>query len=279
MQKIILLTGATSGIGRAAAETIAKAGHKLIFTARNPAKAEATKNEIVAACGNEEVNYLLADFSSLQSVSELAETFMTQHPHLDVLINNAGVWEVERKYSKDGIEMNFAVNHLAPFLLTLSLLDALKKAGAGRIVTTSSMAHRRNILNLEDPEFRHETYNGVATYSQSKMCNLLFTLQLQKELNGTGITANTVHPGYVKTELFNNMGTHDWSQVPPASDGARSTVYAALSPELDGVSGKYIYHEGFESPTSMAQDKALAQKVWDISMQYVQPFLALQKTA
>ncbi len=236
MEKIILITGATSGIGRSAAEVIAKEDHHLIFTARDEKKAQQTMQDIIVSTGNKNVEYLLTDFSSFRSISESANEFKKRYDTLDVLINNAGVWEMERKESMDGIEMNFAVNHLAPFLLTNLLIPLLKKSKNGRIVTTSSMAHRRNILDLDDIEFKNKPYDGIATYSQSKLCNLLFTLQLQEVLLGTNITANTVHPGYVQTNLFENMGKRDWSNVPPASEGARSTVFAALSSLLDGVS-------------------------------------------
>lgn len=273
MKKRILLTGATSGIGLEIAKGIVEAGHQLIFTARDAAKANSLKNDLLAANPQAEVSYLLCDFTSLASIKTCAEQFLAQYSQLDVLINNAGVWEMERKESQDGIEMNLAVNALAPFLLTNLLLPSLKAAPEGRIINTSSMAHRRNILELNDLEWRNHPYNGVATYSQSKLINLLHSLQWAKELAGTSVTVNAVHPGYVQSNLFNNMGQRDWSQVPPASDGARSALYAALSPDLTGVSGKYIYHEREDQPTPMAQDEALAQKVWEISEQYVSSFL------
>jgi NAD(P)-dependent dehydrogenase (short-subunit alcohol dehydrogenase family) len=232
-----------------------------------------TKKETIQSTKNESIDYILVDFSSLQNVKAAAIEFNGKHNELDILINNAGVWEMERKLSKDGIEMNFAVNHLAPFLLTNLLIPILKNAKAARIVNTSSMAHRRNILDLNDIEFSNQTYNGVSTYSQSKLCNLLFTLHLTKELKGTNIIANSVHPGYVQSNLFENMGSRNWGNVLPASDGARSTIYAALSEELEGENGKYIYHENEEKPTDMALDSKLAQQLWDLSLKYVNKYL------
>jgi NAD(P)-dependent dehydrogenase (short-subunit alcohol dehydrogenase family) len=274
MKKTILITGATSGIGYEAAKEIAKSDCTLVFTARDAEKAEKTKAAIIAYSGNTHIDYLLVDFDSFDSIRQMVLKFTQTHSQLDVLVNNAGVWEMERKASKDGIEMNFAVNYLAPFLLTNLLLPLLKKSEAGRIVNTSSMAHRRNILMLHDLEYKNQAYDGVATYSQSKLCNLLFTLHLQEILKNTPITANTVHPGYVQTNLFNNMGgERDWRNVPSAYDGARSTIYAALSPELVGVSGKYFYHEGENQPTDMALDKNLAHQLWDKSVEYVEAYL------
>lgn len=272
MHKIILITGATAGIGLSALESLAKTGHEVIFTARDEEKAIRIKNEVIKG-SNAKIDYIKGDFASLQEVKNLAEKFSEKYPKLDVLINNAGTWEMERKQSKDGIEMNFAVNHLAPFLLTLLLLPALKKSEAGRIINTSSMAHRRNILKFDDIEFKNQEYNGVSTYSQSKICNILFTLQLQKELRNTKITVNTVHPGYVKSDLFKNMGERDWDNIPDSSYGARSTLYAALSPELEGISGKYIYLENEDVTTDMAKDENLAKKLWDLSIKYVEKFL------
>jgi NAD(P)-dependent dehydrogenase (short-subunit alcohol dehydrogenase family) len=275
MNKITLITGATSGIGRIAAEAIAQAGHTTIFTARDERKAQETQKEIQQVTGNPNVEYLLVDFASLQSVKEAAESVMQRYPQLDILINNAGTWEVERKTSKDGIEMNFAVNHLAPFLLTNLLISHLEKSASARIVTTSSMAHRRNILVPEDIEFKNREYDGIATYSQSKLCNLLFTLQLVKELQGKHITANTVHPGFANTALFEKMrpGSGNKGSDSP-EEGARATIYAALSEELEGVSGKFFFKEHEETPTDLARDTAIAQKIWNISLDYVRPFLA-----
>lgn len=274
--KTIVVTGGTSGIGLEIVRQLAKKGHRVIFTARNEAKAKKVAEEVAQATGNTQLGYALMDFAALASVREGAKALRERLPYLDVLLNNAGTWEMEFRESADGIEMNFAVNHLAPMLLTLELLPLLRQAPAARIVNTSSGAHRRNILDFEDLEFRAQPYNGVSTYSQSKLCNLLFSLQLEEELSGTPITVNTVHPGYVRTALFNNMGTRDWSGIPDAAQGARSTLFAALSPSLDGLSGKYLYLETEDPNRSpLATDKEAATKLWDISMEYLQPFLAM----
>lgn len=271
MKKHILLTGATSGIGYEVSKTIAQEGHSLVFTARDDKKATDLKKELTQF--NQNVDFLIIDFASLESVKKGAKDYIDKFGKLDVLINNAGTWEMEYHESKDGIEMNFAVNHLAPFLLTNLLLPLLKESESGRIVNTSSMAHRRNILQLDNLEFKGLPYNGVATYSQSKMCNLLFSLELTKILEGTHVTANSVHPGYVQSNLFNKMGMRDMSGIPSAKDGARSTLYAALEPSLERVNGKYFYHEGEEEPTAMAKDEKLAKALWDKSLEYVKSFM------
>ena len=272
MIKTIVITGATSGIGYEAAKVFAKEGHSVIFLARNLAVASTIKLELKQKTKSE-IDFVICDFSSFASIKSTSTLLLEKYPVIDVLVNNAGVWEMELKNSADGIEMNFAVNHLAPFLLTNLLLPSLIKSEEGRIVNTSSMAHRRNILDFDDIEFKKQPYSGIATYSQSKLCNILFTLQLQNDLIGTNITANTVHPGYVKTNLFNNMGNRDWANVPEAADGARSTVFAALSPVLKGISGKYFYHEREDDCSELGKDKSVAEKLWDLSLNYVKDYL------
>lgn len=272
MIKTIVITGATSGIGYEAAKVFAKEGNKVIFLARNLPVAPLIKLELKQITKSE-IDFVICDLSSFESIKSAVTIILEKYPTIDVLVNNAGLWEMELKNSADGIEMNFAVNHLAPFLLTNLLLPSLRNSNEGRIINTSSMAHRRNILDFDDIEFKKQAYNGVATYSQSKLCNILFTLQLQSELMDTNITANTVHPGYVKSNLFNNMGNRDWTNVPYASDGARSTVYASLSPKLKGVSGKYLYHEQEDVCSELAQDNIAAKRLWQLSLDYVKNYL------
>jgi NAD(P)-dependent dehydrogenase (short-subunit alcohol dehydrogenase family) len=273
--KTIVITGATSGIGYEAAKVLASMQHHIIIVARNEAKARVALASISTETNNTHLDYVLADFASLSSVAAAAKQIREQFASVDVLLNNAGVWEMERKTSAQGYEINFAVNHLAPFLFTLELLPALRKSAHARIVNTSSMAHRRNILHLDDLNFTERPYDGVATYSQSKLCNLLFTLQLQEFLNGSGISANSVHPGYVKTSLFDQMGHRDWANVPNASEGARASIFASIDPSLEGISGQFFFKEQIETPTAMAMDKALAVQLWDKSLAMVKPFLSL----
>ena len=172
--------------------------------------------------------------------------------------------------------MNFAVNHLAPMLLALELLPLLNTSPASRIINTSSGAHRRDILNFDDLEFRNTTYNGIQTYSQSKICNILFSLHLAQQLRGTSTTVNTVHPGYVKTDLFENMNSRNWENVPTAFEGARNAIYAAESPELENISAQYFYKETIEPRISkLAKDPVAAEKLWKKSMTYLSKFIAI----
>lgn len=278
--KTFLVTGATSGIGKITAIKIAKASidNQLVFNSRNMEKGESVRQEIIKATGNQNIYCFEGDFASLQSVKDFAKTVAQKFPVIDVLLNNAGTWEMEFKESKDGIEMNFAVNHLAPFLLTNLLLPNLKKSFSARIINTASGAHRRNILQFDDLEFRKGEYNGFFSYSQSKLCNLLFSLQLQTELKNQGITnitVNTLHPGVVKTALFDKMNSEEKSFFGNASsleEGAETSIFLTLSPEVEGISGKYWHGHQEAVSTDMAKDPDSAKKLWEVSVKYVENF-------
>lgn len=272
--KTIVLTGATSGIGKEVALQLLRSGHKVIANARNMEKAGRTASELTKISGNGNILFFKSDFTDFASVKAFAEFIRKENTAVDVLINNAGTWEMGFLRTVDGIETNLQVNHLSPMLLTLELLPELGKSGNGRIVNTSSIAHRRNICDLDDIEWTRKPYDGIATYSQSKLFNLLFSLHLKKLLSGTKTTVNTVHPGYVKTSLFSKMGERNWDRIPSAALGAGSALYAALSPQLEGVSGKYIYLGNIEAEISpMALDEKLAEKVWVASLRYISKFL------
>jgi len=257
--KTIVLTGATSGIGLEVARELLNQGHRVISGARNMQKAENVKSELIKDTTNSSIDFFETDFSNFASVKQLAYTIKNRYNAIDILINNAGTWEVEIKETANGIETNLQVNHLSPMLLTLELIPLLLKSKNSRIINTSSGAHRRDILNLNDLEFRTSQYNGVASYSQSKLLNILFSLELSNRLKQTNINVNTVHPGYVKTSLFDKMEVRNWDGIPDARIGAQSTLYAALSPEMEGVSGKYIYLNK-EDPniSDLAKDNILA---------------------
>ena len=267
--KTVLITGGTSGIGLELVKYFDKGAYNVYFTTRNQSKADKLIQEHQLSATS-----CMVDFSSLRSVVELAQKLRKTLPSLDILINNAGTWQMEFLETKDGIEMNFAVNHLAPMLLTLELLPLLNTGPASRIINTSSGAHRRDILNFDDLEFRNTTYNGIQTYSQSKICNILFSLHLAQQLRGTSTTVNTVHPGYVKTDLFENMNSRNWENVPTAFEGARSAIYAAESPDLESISAQYFYKEAIEPRISaLAKDPVAAEKLWKKSMAYLSKFI------
>ena len=275
MPKQILITGGTSGIGYELVKHFVTNGDSVVFTARNPEKATDIQEKFQKL--GFQVAFQIVDFASFDSILSAAANLSRNYPPFDVLINNAGTWEMQFSETRDSIETNFAVNHLAPMLLTLELLPVLKTAPQCRIINTSSGAHRRNILVLEDLEFRNRPYDGVATYSQSKLCNLLFSLHLQTELAGSSVTVNTVHPGYVKTELFRNWENRNWEQVPDAKTGAQSAIFAATSPTLEGKSGLYLYHSAEDPNLSpLAKDYSLALQLWNLSIAYFEKH-AIQK--
>lgn len=272
--KNIVLTGATSGIGKEAAIELLRAGHTVISNYRSKEKAEKAHDELTRLTTNPNLLLLEADFENFGSIHQFAAEVTSRFESIDVLINNAGTWETAFKETKNGLETNLQVNHLSPMLLTLLLVPVLKKAGSARIINTSSGAHRRDILNLDDLEFRHCVYNGIASYSQSKLLNILFSLELAGRLKDTHITVNTVHPGYVKTSLFDKMVDRNWNGVPDAAKGAQSALYAALSPEMKGISGRYIY-QNREDPnlSELARNKEIARKAWDKSIQLIGKYL------
>jgi NAD(P)-dependent dehydrogenase (short-subunit alcohol dehydrogenase family) len=267
--KTIIITGGTSGIGLELVKYFIKQNYQVIFTGRKEEKAL----EILSLYPHQSLHFFRTDFASFDSVQQTAQAIKNQFANIDTLVNNAGVWEMNFKETKDGIETNFAVNHLSTMLFTLLLLENINPQN-GRIINTSSGAHRRNILDFEDMEWRKKPYDGVATYSQSKLCNILFTHRLSRELESSGITVNTVHPGYVKTGLFNNMGSRGWDHVPEAFHGARSAIFAAESDDIAQQSNGYIYQEGYDQNiSSMAQNENLADALWDLSLKYLENHL------
>jgi len=203
--KTIALTGSTSGIGLEIARELLKQGHRIISGARNMQKAKLVKSELIEDTKNDKIEFYETDFASFKSVKQFAESIKNKYDAIDILINNAGTWEMEFQETFDGIETNLQVNHLSPMFLTLELIPLLKKSMHARIINTSSGAHRRDILNLDDLEFRKTVDDGVASYSQSKLLNILFSLELSERLGNTNITVNTVHPGYVKTSVFDKI--------------------------------------------------------------------------
>lgn len=272
--KTIIITGGTSGIGLELVHYFTKKNFQVLFTGRNQDKA----HEIISLYPLPNLHFFQTDFASFESVNQTAQAIKNKFSSIDILVNNAGTWEMEFKETVDGIETNFAVNHLSTMLFTLLLMENINPQN-GRIINTSSGAHRRNILDFEDIEWRKKPYDGVATYSQSKLCNILFTRRLARELESSSITVNTVHPGYVKTGLFNNMGHRRWDHVPGAYEGARSAIFAAESVDMDRQSNGYIYQEGYDpNISSMAQNESLADVLWDLSMSYLEKHLNPKKS-
>jgi NAD(P)-dependent dehydrogenase (short-subunit alcohol dehydrogenase family) len=275
--KVCVITGGTDGIGKAAAHGLAAQGAKLLVHGRDPEKGARAVAELKVRSGNPAIEFLQADFSSLAEVRRLAATVMERTPRVDVLVNNAGAIFVKRILSKDGYEMTFAVNHLAPFLLTHLLLDALKSGGPSRIVTTASNAHRRAKLVFDDLQTTRK-YSPMGAYGSSKLANILFTRALAKRLQGTAVTATCVHPGLVRT----NFGANNDQDVSPLfkgifglvmrfarspEKGAETVIHLAASPKVQGASGGYYCDCELTPPAPAAQDDGAAERLWHVSEQ------------
>jgi NAD(P)-dependent dehydrogenase (short-subunit alcohol dehydrogenase family) len=271
--KVCLITGATSGIGLVAARELAGRGARLVVVGRSQAKSEAVVAQIRAEANNRDVDVLLADLSSQQQVRELARRFQARYSRLDVLVNNAGGIWMKRELTVDGIEMTFAVNHLAYFLLTDLLLDTLKASSPARIVNVASAAHRGSTLDFDDLMGEHR-YGGWRQYCRSKLMNLLFTYELARRLAGTSVTVNALHPGWVATGFARNNG---WKgrlirlaarcfALSPEK-GARTVVYLASSPDVGNVSGRYFVKGRAASSSPAPCVEEAASRLWQVSME------------
>ena len=278
--KVCIITGATSGIGIHTAMAMAERGMTLVLPVRNMKKGKDLKHKIQEKTGNEQVELYACDLASMESVRQFAADFLKNHHHLHLLINNAGTWETRRRESEDGIELTFAVNHLSHFLLTNLLLGVMKQSTPARIVNVSSMAHRAARMNFDDPEGK-KRWNSIWAYAQSKLANILFTRKLARMLQGTGITVNALHPGGVNTRLYAKMPafTRPFMQLflDAPKKGARTNIYLALSPEVEGVSGKYFARRKEKKPSAHARSDVAADKLWNISCEYTG--LSHKKTA
>lgn len=271
--KLCLVTGATSGIGLVTARTLAQRGAQVVLVGRNPARCQAAVAHIQAAGGNPAVEALVADLASQQQVHALARQFRERHPRLDVLLNNAGGMWLRRERTMDGLEMTFAVNHLAYFLLTQLLRDMLQTSAPARIINVSSEAHRKATLDFDDLQGERR-YNGWRQYCRSKLMNLLFTYELARHLEGTGVTANALHPGWVATGFAGNNGWRGrlWQLVARGfasspEEGARTSVYLAASPDVAGTSGRYFIQERAVPSSPASCDEAAARRLWQVSLE------------
>ena len=272
--KRVLITGATNGIGLTAAEELAGRGAHLAIVARSEERArEATAR--IGAAGGRDPEGLYADLASQASVRALAAQILERYPRVDVLVNNAGAVQARRRVTEDGVELTWAVNHLAPFLLTTSLLDRLKASAPARVVTTSSDAHRgaKTGIPFDDLDARR-SYGpaGFRRYGETKLANILFTAELARRLQGTGVTANCFHPGFVATGFNKNNGpfmqfgmmlARPFARTP--RKGAETLVWLVESPDVSGESGGYFFDKKRAEPTSWGQDMEAARRLWDVS--------------
>lgn len=259
--KYILVTGATDGIGKQTALELAKTDATVLVHGRNPERGKAVVEEIRRATGNPNVRLVLADLSKMAEVRQLAESIKGQTPHLDILIHNAGTIMKERVVTVDGFETTFAVNHLAPFLLTHLLLDHVKAATPARIITVASSTHHQGRLKLEDLQ-KVRRYGPHAAYATSKLANILFANELAKRLAGTGVTSNSLHPGVIGTKMLRENYNMDGDSV---EVGAETTVYLATSPEVATVTGKYFIRKRVTATSAEADDPLLQKQLWAAS--------------
>lgn len=271
--KVCLITGATNGIGKVAALELAKLGATVVVVGRSAERTRIVVEAIKHVSGSESVKMAVADLSSQEDVRELADTFQEKYNRLDVLINNAGAVFMQRRESVDGLEMTWALNHLSYYLLTNLLLDLLKDSVPARIINVSSDAHQAGRIPFDDLESK-KSYAGFRAYAQSKLANVLFTYELARRLNGSGVTANAVHPGLVGTGFGHNNGflmqaamtlLRPFSRTP--EKGAETLVYLASSPQVEGVTGKYFYDKKARRTTPESYDEELARRLWEVSME------------
>ncbi|TMD74239.1 MAG: SDR family oxidoreductase [Chloroflexi bacterium] len=274
--KICMVTGANSGIGKATALELAQMGATVVMVCRDRARGEETRSEITTKSKNNAVDLLQADLSSQQSIRQLVEHFKQRYTHLHVLINNAGAAFTGRRETVDGLEMTFAVNYLAPFLLTNLLLDVLKASAPARIVNVSSASHKSGYIQMDD--LQGEKHNrSMRAYPQSKLAIVLFTYELARRLQGTGVTANCLDPGFVATnigqtgaslpvrlliKLIGSFGTSP-------EKGAKTSIYLASSPEVEGVTGKYFVKSLPKRSAAISYDESLQRQLWEQSAKLV----------
>lgn len=269
--KVCVVTGGNSGIGLVTARELARMGAEVSIVCRSRERGEAAVAKIKAATGFEP-ELFVADLGLMAEVRRVADEIAARHPKIDVLVNNAGVLKRHREENAEGREITWAINHLGPFLLTNLLLDAIKAAAPARIVNVASLAHRRAHINFDDLEAT-QSFSMWPVYGQSKLANILFTRELAKRLEGTGVTANALHPGVIATQLFIRlpmMGLlHPLARLLflTPEQGARTSIYLATSPEVDGVTGKY-FAKSTPAPTSAAaRDMDVAARLWQVSEQ------------
>lgn len=275
--KTCMVTGANSGIGKATALGLAQMGANVVMVARDRTRGEVAQNEVKAKSGNNFVDLLVADLSSQQSIRQLIENFKQHYKQLHVLINNAGVFMLTRRETVDGLEITFAVNYLAPFLLTNLLLDVLKASAPARIVNVSSEAHENGYIKMDDLQAK-KNYRPFRAYGQSKLALVMFNYELARRLQGTGVTANCLHPGFVAT----NIGQ---SGVVPVArpvakfvlsflgispeEGAKTSIYLATSTDVEDVTGKYFVKSVISRSAPISYDESLQRQLWEESAKLV----------
>jgi retinol dehydrogenase-14 len=274
--KVVLVTGGTGGIGKATAIGLAALGARVGITGRDIARAEQAAADIRTASGNPAVDSFAADMSSQAEVRRLASAVMNAYPRLDVLVNNVGGFWAHRHTTADGLDHTFALNHLASFLLTNLLLDRLKASAPARVVTVSSHVQAEGRIDFDDPQGARK-YSGQSAYSQSKLANVMFTNELARRLEGTRVTATSLHPGFVRTHFGDEDQAGFFAVISgivrpflrTPAQGAQTSIYLASSPDVEGVTGQFFANSKPKIANKVAYDTAIAARLWQVSADLV----------
>ena len=277
--KAVLITGATSGIGKATALELADMGATVVIIGRDQEKGKRVMEEIASATGNQALDFIKCDLASLDEVKKASSEFRSRYQRLDVLIDNAGGVNGHRKVTIDGNEYTFGVNHLAHFLLTNLLLDLLKASAPSRVVVVSSAAHGNGHIDFEDL-MSEKRYGTFRAYSQSKLANAVFAFELARRLKGTGVTVNALHPGLVRTNFSKGLGRGGIALYSilsiltiSAKKGAQTSIYLASSPEVANVTGKYFAKRRVKESSPESKDEVVAKRLWEVSEQLTKRWL------
>jgi NAD(P)-dependent dehydrogenase (short-subunit alcohol dehydrogenase family) len=269
-RQTILVTGATDGIGRQTAWTLARTGARVLIHGRDKQKGIRVIDELTRDTCNEKLSLYIADFSSLADVRRMAGDIKREQSRLDVLINNAGGFYREHQLNTDGLEMTFVVNHLAPLLLTRLLEDLLKASAPARVVTVASGAHR-NLKAIDWDNLQgKKAYDPFDAYALSKLASVCVMNELADRLAGSGVTVNTLHPGVIDTKLLKMSYDMEGASV---VEGAETSIYLATAPEVEGVTGKYFSHKAERSISDLAKDAKNQHRFWELSEKLVAPYL------
>lgn len=272
--KTVLITGANSGIGRETTRALAQKGATIVMACRNLAKAQTVCDIIKQESGNRQVEVMHLDLASLASIRGFAGKLAQKHRQLDVLLNNAGTFSMTRQETEDGFEMTMGVNHLGTFLLTHLVLPLLEQAPKARIINVSSDAHFQGLINLDDLNLERK-YQGFRAYANSKLANVMFTLDLAERLHDTGFTVNALHPGRVNTGMWNTWPEEKWYHAPlekviglftiSAEEGAQTSIYLASSDKVSGITGQYFDKKRPKEPSPRCNDLQLRKGLWQLS--------------
>jgi len=277
--KTVLITGANAGVGKETAVGLARAGANVVMTARDPARGVAALTDVRERSGSDAVELMSLDLASFASIRAFADELLTRHDRLDVLVNNAGLVRRGRTETEDGFETTFGVNHLGHFLLTSLLLDRLRASAPARVVVVASHAHKQARRGLDFHDLQAEnTYSAMPVYARSKLANIYFARELARRLEGTGVTANSLHPGFVRSRLGRDgdggrLGDIAMALIAPIAispeKGARTSIWLASAPSLAATTGEYFSKCAPSTPTAIARDDESARRLWAVSEELV----------